>query len=58
MKIGDLVKIDPAYTDETWVDVVFLVLEIASPFAIIFADGKRHEVEIEQLEVFSNVNAE
>jgi hypothetical protein len=58
MQVGDLVKINPIFTDEVWVDVVFVVLKIAAPFAVIFANGEKHKVEMEQLEAFSDANTE
>jgi hypothetical protein len=56
MQVGDLVKINPIFTDEVWIDVVFVVLEIAAPFAVIFANAEKHKVEMKQLEVFSSAN--
>jgi len=53
MKVGDLVKIDPIFTDDQWVDIVFLILEIKSNSATVFAKNEEFQIEINKLEIFS-----
>ena len=57
MKVGDLVKIRPEYTDEVWVDKIFVIRQVSLDSVIIWHEGQQWNINPKHVEVISDNNS-